>query len=158
MEDPPDYSRILSLVTDCRDLNKLRSFISNAVRKDVTEVRDAALMQLRHLMPQKTPGSFEAAFWGMMDTYHTYLLLHDRPVRRLSKTWDRALEEGEVATLIHWVEKGEQAWALQQFIERGDVEKTAEKLMLKYPKRFDAALRKKAKQRLTTAIPALVRS
>ena len=150
MEDLPDYSRILDIISDCQDINKLRSFVTNAARKDVPEVRDVALARLLHLMPKRTPGSFEAAFWNVVETYHTYLLIHDRPIRRLRKTWNLALEEGETAALTHWVENGEQAWALQQFIERGDVEFTAEKLVLKYAKRFDVTVREQAKQRLKT--------
>lgn len=155
MEDAPDYSRILNIISSCRDVDKLTTFMINAQRKNVPEVRDAAIKQMDALLPIHKTGSFETAFWDMFATYRKVLLEHGRPIYRLSKARQMALDEGEVEALIHWVTHTEQVWAFDYLNTHGLSKKTAESLVLRFPKRFTSKLREEAKLRCNLCRPQL---
>lgn len=148
MEDVPDYSRILTLISECRDPEKLITFFLNAQKKNVSEVSDAALIQLHALRPVYKKGSFELAFWDMLATYQKVLLEHGRPTNRLMRAWKTAQLENEAVALIQWVENVEQAWAFEHLIKQGMLVMTAEKLVLRFPQRFEANICDQARQRI----------
>lgn len=148
MDDAPDYSRVLHLISQCHDSDKLMTFVVNAQRKNVTEVRNAALAQLLALLPVHKEGSFEAAFWDMLMTYQKILLEHGKPTKLLMKAWKDAIDEDEISALTRWVENAEQAWAFQYLIHQGALDMTAETLVLRFPKRFASDIRDKAKHRI----------
>ena len=151
MEDLPDYSRILNLISVSQDPEKLMAFAMNAQKKNVPEIRKAALTQLDMLRPTYKEGSFEHSFWTMLIAYQNLLLENNRPTKRLMKAWETAQRAGEISALSYWVENAEQAWAFEYFQENGLVNKTAEKLVLRFPKRFEIEIREKAKGRIKGA-------
>ena len=147
-DDLPDYSHILNLISVSKDPEKLMSFAMNAQKKNVPEIRTAALERLNTLRPVHKEGGFEHGFWEMITAYQKLLLENNRPTKRLMKAWETAISENEAKALIHWVENAEQAWAFDHFIGEGMLDQTAEKLVLKYPKRFEAEIREKARKRI----------
>ena len=152
MDDLPNYSRILNLISESRDPEKLMAFVANAQKKNVPEVRDAALNQLNALRPARKGGSFEFAFWDMLMAYQKVLLENARPTKRLMKAWGMALSDDEAQALTQWVENGEQAWAFDNLISQGLVDITAEKLVLRFPKRFEPEICDQARQRVKMAV------
>ena len=62
-----------------------------------------------------------------------------------------SIKDNEAKALTHWVENAEQAWALEYFVSEGMSDQTAEKLVLKYPKRFESEICEKAKDRIKRA-------
>ena len=148
MEDLPDYSRILTLIAECRDPEKLMAFFLNAQKKNVSEVRDAASTQLNALRPVHKEGSFEFAFWDILMAHHKILLENGRPTNRLMRAWKTAQREDEAEALTQWVENGDQAWGFEHLISQGLLDMTAEKLVLRFPKRFEPDLCDQARQRM----------
>ena len=124
------------------------SFAMNAQKKNVPEIRTAALERLNTLRPVHKEGGFEHGFWEMLTAYQNLLLANNRPTKRLMKAWEIAQSTGEISALTHWVENAEQAWAFEYFHENGLADRTAEKLVLRFPKRFEAEIRGKAKERI----------
>ncbi len=147
-DDLPDYSHILNLISESKDPKKLMAFAMNAQKKNVSEVRTAALERLNTLRPVHTEGGFEHGFWEMLTAYQNLLLANNRPTKRLMKAWETAISENEAKALTHWVENAEQAWAFECFDENGLADRTAEKLVLRFPKRFEAEICEKAKERI----------
>ena len=152
MEDElPDYSRILHLISESQDPEKLMTFAMNAQKRKVLEVNKAALARLEALRPAHKEDSFEHGFWEMLMAYQNLLMENNRPTKRLMKAWETAIKDNEAKALTHWVENAEQAWALEYFVSEGMSDQTAEKLVLKYPKRFESEICEKAKDRIKRA-------
>lgn len=147
----PNYSRILNSIENCQDLRKLTAFYENARKKNVLVICEAALSQLKTLLPVNKKRSFESSFWEMIAAYQKTLLENGRPTLRLNKAWTSALTDGESEVLVKWIEEQAQPWAFQSLIDQGLSDMTAESLVLRFPKRFDAALRERAKRRLKGA-------
>lgn len=147
-DDLPDYSRILHLIFESQDPKKLMAFAMNAQKKNVPEIHKAALARLNTLRPVHKEGGFEHGFWEMLTAYQNLLLKNNRPTMRLMKAWETAQRSGEISALTHWVENAEQAWAFEYFHENGLANKTAEKLVLSFPKKFEAEICEKAKERI----------
>lgn len=147
-DDLPDYSHILHLISKSQDPAKLITFAMNAQKKNVSEVRKAALTRLDTLCPSYKEGSFEHDFWEMLMAYLKLLLENNRPTKRLMKAWQIARCEGEISALNQWVDNAEQSWAFEHFIGKAMLNQTAEKLVLKYPKRFEAEICENARKRI----------
>lgn len=151
IDDTPNYDRILENIAACRDIDKLTTFVSNAQKRGVIVVKDAAVKQLKSLIPVHKKGSFEKAFWEMFLQYQALLFEHGKPTLKLNKSWKTALCDGEIKALCDWVDDGRQVWALDNILSRSPQALTAEKLVLNFPDIFDAEIQQKAAQNLQLA-------
>ena len=137
MDDEPDYRLVLDIIAISRDLDKLIIFAANAKKRNVTIVRDAAIARIKTLLPRHKKASYKHAFWNMMVEYLSVLIDHNKPTLKLYKAWKMALRDSEVEVHTHWVENGDQAWALQRLIANGSTSLSAEGIALKFSDLFE---------------------
>lgn len=58
LDDKPNYTRILESIAACKDVEKLTTFAANAKKRNVTIVKDAAIAQLKTLVPKHNKTRF----------------------------------------------------------------------------------------------------
>ncbi len=151
MDEEPDYTRILDIIQNCEDSDKLIAFVQNAQKKNVTVVAQAARLQLKKLIPELKSGSFENQFWKIFSAYEDLLLENLKPTKILNISRNEARSLGEIEALTNWINEGYQSWALNTFVSNKQSKLTAENLSLNHPELFDDETLKKAKQRLENA-------
>ena len=151
MDDEPSYDRILENIAACQDIDKLTTFVVNARKRKVMVVEDAALRQLKSLIPSHKKGSYEKAFWDMFLTYQKVLFEHGKPTVKLNKTWKTALSDGETKALTDWIENGNQIWALDYLSVKSPKSMTAEKLALKHVEIFETNIQAMATKNLQSS-------
>lgn len=151
MDDEQDYTRILLSIEACQDINRLMTFATNAQKRNVPVVRDAALTKIENLIPSYKKGSFEFEFWEMFTAYQNVLFANGKPALKLNETWKLAIVDGETQALNYWVENKLQAWVFEYLRSEGLVEETAENLVLKFPKKFQSELYMLAENRIKMA-------
>lgn len=150
-DEKPDYSRILNIIEDCEDGEKLTIIFQNALRKKVEIVANAARSKLKRLIPKYKLDSFENQFWNTFSAYEDLLLDNAKPVTILNETRLEALANGEVAALTNWINAGHQSWALHALVSMKQGLYTAEKLSLNFPDLFDGGTLETARKRLKHA-------
>ena len=153
MAKQDDYSRVVKTIAACEDIDKLNNFLENAIRKNVPEVRDAAVQKLASLMPNFEPGTLEHDFWKTIKTYELVLREDEKTTVHLFRTRKKAAVEGIEKTMSDWVLHKAHGWVFDALIEIGKPEMTAESVVLRYPERFDEAVIDVAMERLDSAIP-----
>ncbi len=156
MDDEPDYTRILLSIEACQDIDRLMTFAGNAQKRNVPIVRDAALAKIETLIPVYKEGSFEFEFWEMFTAYQKTLFANGKPALKLNETWELAINDGEVQALNDWVGNKTQAWVFEYLTREGQIDKTAENLVLKFPKKFTSDLSVLANTRIQMASELLI--
>ena len=156
MDDEPDYTRILLSIEACQDIDRLMTFAGNAQKRNAPIVRDAALAKIETLIPVYKEGSFEFEFWEMFTAYQKTLFANGKPALKLNETWKLAMNDGEVQALNDWVGNKIQAWVFEYLTREGQIDKTAEKLVLKFPKKFTSDLSVLANNRIQMASELLI--
>lgn len=146
-----EYTRILTLINNCDDPEKLEIFIQNARRKNVAEVRDAAMLRLASILPAFPEGSLEYDFWRTLCLYEITLSGKRRTKVRLNKTRAKVESSGLVQTLSDWTEKGLHRWIFNQLITDGMMDYTGEAVILRHSKTFSPKTRAAARKRLADA-------
>ena len=148
MLDEPDYSRVLELISTCDDPAKLQKFIENAARKNVQEVRDAAVIRLTSLTPENRPGTLEYDFWRTLKAYERALREQGKPNVRLLKSREKVASQGVEKTLTDWATLKLHKWVFDYLVQNGMSDLTGESVILRHADRFDDITIVAAKARL----------
>ena len=119
MADPIDYTKILETIAACKDVSKLNNYIDNAIRKNVSIVREAAIRQLASLTPNYEPGTLEFDFWKTVKTYELVLWEDEKTTVNLFKTRKKAETNGVEITLLEWVLNKSHGWVFNTLVEMG---------------------------------------
>lgn len=131
-----DYNRILNIIENCTDESKLYTFIENAERKHIFEVRDAAIRKLEALVPQHKKGTLEYDFWQTLRLYEL-VLREDRKTKvRLYKTREEVKKAGVVETLSRWPIERLHQWAFNRLCTDGKEKMTGEGVIIRHADKF----------------------
>lgn len=136
MEEQPNHSYVLNLISQCEDVDRLATFIVNAQKRKVFVVREAAYRRLKSFIPKTIIKGIEQDFWIMFSAYEDLLLEYARPMTKLNGARRRMEEKGVIATLEFWVNHKSQAWAFEYFVKTGKENITAEALVSRYSDLF----------------------
>lgn len=151
LNDEPNYTRILDSIASCKDVEKLTTFAANAKKRNVTVVKDAAIAQLKMLVPKYAKASFEYGFWTMLLEYQHVLIEHGKPTLKLDSAWKMAMREDEADILSDWIKNGHQAWVLGHLSRTSPKSLSAETLALKFSGLFSAETLRAAERNLALA-------
>ncbi|MGB3899107.1 MAG: hypothetical protein WA973_11175 [Mesorhizobium sp.] len=79
-----DVAKILGLIENCDDPERLRSWIRNAQEKGEPRVANAAFRRLVSVLPKEKPGTVEHDFWQTIHAFEHVLsegAREDHPTR-----------------------------------------------------------------------------
>jgi hypothetical protein len=150
-----DIAKILGLIENCQDPNKLRTWISNARKGGETGVADAAFKRLISLLPKERPGTVKHDFWQTIHAFEHVLSQERGKTTRLSRTRQKVARVGEIQTLKDWALDNKVTDGFTMLIERNMPELTGEAIILRHSKQFDVNVVTAAKRRLVEAGVAL---
>ena len=146
-----DHAEILVSISDCRDPEKLRTWIKNARIRNEAKIADAAFRRLISLVPSELPGSVEHDFWQTVHAFE-YTLSEERGrTTRLSRTRQKVSRVGVVETLKGWALDDKQTQGFEMLLERGMPELTGEAIVLRHSDKFDVKVQAAARGRLVKA-------
>lgn len=151
MEEQPDYSYVLDLISQCEDVNKLATFVMNAQKRNASIVREAAYNRLKSFIPKSIIKGIDQDFWTMFSAHEDLLLERARPMTKLNSARELMLNEGAVSALDFWVKHKSQAWAFNYFMFNNRQTLTAENLVIEYSEHFSDDVYEMAQSRLYLA-------
>jgi len=146
-----DNTKIIQLISNCKEPSKLRAWIRNAQTKGVKDVADAAFRQLISVLPSAKPGTVEYDFWRTIHAFEQTLSEERGKTTRLSRTRQKVSRVGEVQTLKDWALSKKQTDGFDMLLERGMPELTGEAIVLRHPDKFDGDVVGAASDRLCNA-------
>nr|WIE93426.1 hypothetical protein P9270_010060 [Mesorhizobium sp. WSM4875] len=146
-----DMARILGLIENCDDPERLRSWIRNAREKGEPRVADAAFRRLVSVLPKEKPGTVEHDFWQTIHAFEHVLSEERGKTTRLARTRQKVARVGEVQTLQDWAMSAKSTEGFTMLLERNVPELTGEAIVLRHARRFAAEVVAAARQRLETA-------
>jgi hypothetical protein len=148
MSDP---AKILDLIANCDDPEKLRSWITNARKAGDNRIADAAFRRLISVLPKEKPGTVEHDFWQTIHAFEHVLSEERRKTTRLARTRQKVTRVGEVQTLKDWALSSKSTDGFMMLIERNMPELTGEAIVLRHADQFGADVLAAANQRLIQA-------
>jgi hypothetical protein len=146
-----DVAKILGLIENCDDPDRLRSWIRNAREKGEPRVADAAFRRLVSVLPKEKPGTVEHDFWQTIHAFEHVLSEERGRTTRLARTRQKVARVGEVQTLQDWAMSAKSTDGFTMLLERNMPELTGEAIVLRHARRFCAEVVAAARQRLETA-------
>lgn len=146
-----DMTRILELIGNCDDPEKLRSWIRNARDKGEPRVADAAFRRLVSVLPKEKPGTVEHDFWQTIYAFEHVLSEERGKTTRLARTRQKVARVGETQTLQDWAMSTNSTDGFTMLLERNIPELTGEAIVLRHASQFDAEVVAAARRRLEGA-------
>ncbi|RWH58159.1 MAG: hypothetical protein EOQ83_26375 [Mesorhizobium sp.] len=146
-----DVTKILGLIDNCSDPERLTSWIKNARDKDEPRVADAAFRKLVSVLPKEKPGTVEHDFWQTIHAFEHVLSEERGKTTRLARTRQKVARVGEVQTLQDWAISAKSTDGFTMLLERNMPELTGEAIVLRHARRFSAQVVAAARQRLEMA-------
>jgi hypothetical protein len=146
-----DVAKILELIENCDDPERLRSWIRNAQEKGEPRVADAAFRRLVSVLPKEKPGTVEHDFWQTIHAFEHVLSEERGKTTRLARTRQKVARVGEVQTLRDWAMSAKSTDGFTMLLERNMPELTGEAIVLRHARRFDTEVVAAARQRLEMA-------
>jgi hypothetical protein len=146
-----DHTKILNLIENCHDPDKLRSWIRNAREKGETAIAEAAFRRLVAILPQEKPGSIEHDLWQTIHAFELILSDERGKTTRLARTRQKVARVGEIQTLKDWALSSKSTEGFQMLLDRGMPELTGEAVVLRHPDSFEEEVVAAAKRRLEDA-------
>jgi hypothetical protein len=146
-----DQTKVLALIENCRDPEKLRLWIKNARKTGEDGVATVAFRRLIAVLPKEKPGTVEYDFWQTIFAFE-YALSEERgKTTRLARTRQKVARVGEIQTLKDWALKVAKTDGFAMLLERNMPELTGEAIVLRHADRFEPAVVAAARRRLEEA-------
>ncbi|WP_095088945.1 hypothetical protein [Mesorhizobium sophorae] len=146
-----DVAKILALIENCSDPEKLRSWIRNARDKAEPRVADAAFRKLVSVLPKEKPGTVEYDFWQTIHAFEHVLSEERGKTTRLARTRQKVARVGVVQTLKDWATSANSTDGFTMLLERNMPELTGEAIVLRHARQFGAEVVAAATGRLEDA-------
>ncbi|MGR9398101.1 hypothetical protein ACU8OL_34815 (plasmid) [Rhizobium leguminosarum] len=146
-----DVAKILGLIENCNDPERLRSWITNAREKGEQQVADAAFRKLVSVLPKEKPGTVEFDFWQTIHAFEHVLSEERGKTTRLARTRQKVARVGEIQTLQDWAMSAKSTDGFTMLLERNMPELTGEAIVLRHARRFSAEVVAAARRRLEAA-------
>lgn len=145
------HEKMILLIADCSDPEKLRSWIRNARDKNEPAVAEAAFRQLIAVLPKEKPGTIEYDFWQTIHAFEHVLSDERGKTTRLSRTRQKVARVGEIQTLKDWALSAKSTGGFAMLLERNMPELTGEAIVLRHAAHFSADVVAAARHRLAQA-------
>lgn len=146
-----DVTKILELIGNCDDPERLRSWIKNARDKGEPRVADAAFPRLVSILPKEKPGTVEHDFWQTIHAFEHVLSEERGKTTRLARTRQKVARVGETQTLQDWAMSASSTDGFSMLLERNMPELTGEAIVLRHARQFGAEVVAAARRRLEAA-------
>lgn len=146
-----DHTKILAVIANSTDPDKLRVIQQHAKDKGVTEVKDAAFERLIEILPKEKPGTIEHDFWKTIHMFEEILREERGKTVRLSRTRQKINRVGVMQTMIDLAIRTLPSEGFTMLIERQRPELTCEALVIKHEASFDLEVLTAARKRLSDA-------
>lgn len=146
-----NQQRILKLIAECDDPERLRNWIDNARRGAQPTIANAAFRRLIAVLAQNEPGTVQYDFWQTIHAFEQILKEERGKTTRLSRTRQKVARVGEVETLKDWAVSTKSTDGFTMLIERNMPELTGEAIVLRHAEKFDDGVVAAARTRLEEA-------
>ena len=146
-----DIEKILKVISETKDAEKLKGLIANAKRLGEKAVEEAAFKKLIEILPSEKPGTVEHDFWKTIHAFELALTEERGKTTRLSRTRQKVTRVGEIKTLNDWALSKNKTEGFEMLLERGMPELTGEAIVLRHPSVFGDATRQNARSKLIDA-------
>ncbi|MER9052511.1 hypothetical protein [Mesorhizobium sp. M0910] len=146
-----DVAKVLGLIENCNDPEKLKSWIRNARDKGEPGVADAAFRKLVSVLPKEKPGTGEHDFWQTIHAFEHVLSEERGKTTRLARTRQKVARAGVVQTLQDWAMSAKSTDGFVMLLERNMPELTGEAIVVRHAPQFGAEVVAAARRRLEAA-------
>ena len=146
-----DAAKILGLIENCNDPEKLKSWIRNAHAKGESRIADAAFRKLVSVLPKEKPGTVEHDFWRTIHAFEHVLSEERGKTTRLARTRQKVARVGEIQTLQDWAMSTKSTDGFTMLLVRNMPELTGEAIVLRHARQFGAEVVAAARRRLEAA-------
>lgn len=140
--------RVVRIIENCSDPEKLRQFAVNAHRDGIAAVARAAELRLYQVLPKAKPGSFEHDVWRSIYALEDQLTSERGKTTRLGRTRPKIAQVGELETVKDLILRKKASEGFFMLIDRQMSELTFEAVALRHPDRFDDSVLEIAAARL----------
>ena len=146
-----DIEKVLKVINETTDPDKLKGLIANAKRLGEKDVEAAAFKRLLEILPSEQPGTVEHDFWKTIHAFEHALTEERGKTTRLQRTRQKVTRVGEIKTLTDWALSSNKTDGFEMLLARGMPELTGEAIVLRHPTVFDDATRDSATEKLVAA-------
>lgn len=146
-----DHAKIVALIDNCDNPDKLRTWIANARANGETGVAEAAFRRLIYILPQEKPGTVEHDFWQTMHAFEHTLSVERGKTTRLARTRQKVARVGVIQTLRDWALSNKSTEGFDLLLDRNMPELTGEAIVLRHSDQFSPDVLAAAKGRLKLA-------
>lgn len=144
-------ARMLALIVDCEDPEKLQGWIDNARKHGNKAIEVAAFRRRIEILPKEKPGTVQHDLWRTIHAFEHVLSEERGRTTRLGRTRQKVARVGEIETLRDWAIGAKSTAGFDMLIERGMPELTGEAIVLRHAQQFDDEVVEAARKRLEVA-------